>query len=44
MADNFLERHMRDYEERKARWQARKKHLKPGLASRRPQKPENEAL
>lgn len=24
MADNYLERHMRDYEERKARWIARK--------------------
>ena len=28
MADNFLERHMLDYEKKKAKWIARKKHIK----------------
>jgi hypothetical protein len=27
MADNFLERHRRDYEERKMTWLRKKKHL-----------------
>ena len=27
MADNFLERHREDYEQRKAAWLRRKKHL-----------------
>lgn len=43
MADNFLERHMRDYEERKARWLAKKKHKKVN-AKRNIEKPEDEAL
>lgn len=28
MADNFLERHRRDYEERKAEWLRKKKHIR----------------
>ena len=32
MADNFLERHREDYEQRKAAWLRRKKHL-PKLKS-----------
>lgn len=44
MADNFLERHMRDYEEKKAKWEAKKKHLKPAKNARMPQKPTDEAL
>lgn len=47
MADNYLERHMRDYEERKARWLNRKKHIKKHIKST-PQgrigRPEDEAL
>ncbi len=44
MADNFLERHMRDYEEKKAKWQARKKHIKLNKNTSLPQKPVDEAL
>ncbi len=43
MADNFLERHMRDYEERKAKWIERKKHLK-AKTSRQIERPEDESL
>lgn len=43
MADNFLERHMRDYEERKAKWLAKKRHI-TGKAARQLDKPEDEAL
>ena len=43
MADNFLERHMRDYEERKAKWMARKRHIKE-KTSRLIEKPDDEAL
>lgn len=44
MADNYLERHREDYEQRKAAWLRRKKHL-PKLSSRpKPQKPDDEAL
>lgn len=43
MADNYLERHMRDYEEKKARWIARKKHKK-GTAKGSIKRPEDEAL
>lgn len=43
MADNFLERHMRDYEERKAVWIAKKKHSKVRLV-RKLEKPDDEAL
>lgn len=42
MADNFLERHRRDYEAKKEAWLRRKCHLpklKPGL-----QKPDDESL
>lgn len=44
MADNFLERHMRDYEEKKAKWQARKKHIKLAKNANMPQKPVDRAL
>lgn len=43
MADNFLERHMRDYEERKAKWLSKKKHLLR-KAKGNIEKPEDEAL
>ena len=43
MADNFLERHMRDYEERKAKWLAKRKHIIPN-AKRHISKPEDESL
>lgn len=43
MADNFLERHMRDYEERKAKWLARKKHIKTKITCNI-EKPADEAL
>ncbi len=43
MADNFLERHMRDYEERKAAWIAKKKHLGK-KTTRKIEKPEDDAL
>lgn len=42
MADNFLERHRQDYEERKAAWLRKKKHL-PKL-NKGIQKPEDESL
>lgn len=42
MADNFLEKHRQDYEERKAAWLSRKKHkLTP---KRQIQKPDDESL
>ena len=48
MADNFLERHREDYEQRKQRWLLRKKlHLHSGkkVASRsNVDKPDDEAL
>ncbi|MBO4826760.1 MAG: dehydrogenase [Prevotella sp.] len=43
MADNFLERHHEDYEQRKAAWLRKKKHL-PKNAQRNIQRPEDEAL
>lgn len=43
MADNFLERHMRDYEERKAKWLAKKKHIVKKVKANI-DKPEDEAL
>lgn len=43
MADNFLERHMRDYEERKAKWLAKKKHI-VRKTKNDIEKPEDEAL
>ena len=42
MADNFLERHMLDYEKKKAKWIARKKHIKL-KGHNRIEKPEDEA-
>ncbi|MCI6074085.1 MAG: dehydrogenase [Bacteroidales bacterium] len=42
MADNFLERRQRDYEERKARW-LQKKHHRP-MAKHRMERPDDEAL
>ena len=42
MADNFLERHMLDYEKKKAKWIARKKHIKL-KGHNRIEKPEEEA-
>lgn len=42
MADNFLERHFRDYEERKAAWLKNKKRM-PKI-KRQLQKPEDESL
>ena len=43
MADNFLERHREEYEQRKAAWLRKKKHLErqPKI---RLQKPDDEAL
>ena len=41
MADNFLERHREDYEQRKAAWLRRKKHLPKKPAIKRP---DDEAL
>lgn len=42
MADNFLERHQRDYEERKQAWLRNKKHM-PKQKRRLP-RPDDEAL
>lgn len=42
MADNFLERHYRDYEERKAAWLRNKKHM-PKIKRQLP-KPDDESL
>lgn len=43
MADNFLERHMLEYEAKKAKWIARKKHTK-FKGRTKIEKPEDEAL
>ena len=43
MADNFLERHREDYEQRKAAWLRRKKHL-PKIKKPAIQRPDDEAL
>ena len=43
MADNFLERHREDYEQRKAAWLRRKKHL-PKIKKPTSQRPDDEAL
>lgn len=43
MADNFLEKHREEYEQRKADYLRRKKHL-PRLAPRNVERPEDEAL
>ena len=42
MADNYLERHREEYEQRKADWLRRKRHL-PNV-SKSPQKPDDESL
>jgi hypothetical protein len=42
MADNFLERHYEEYEQRKAAWLRRKRHL-PKVKSAL-QRPDDEAL
>lgn len=42
MADNFLERHHRDYEERKKAWLLNKKHM-PKIKCRL-ERPDDEAL
>jgi len=43
MADNFLERQRRDYEERKQAWLRKKKHM-PKKATRTIKRPEDESL
>lgn len=43
MADNYLERHREDYEQRKAVWLRKRKHLQK-LSKGRLQKPVDEAL
>lgn len=43
MADNFLERHREDYEQRKAAYLRKKRHL-PKLPSREIPRPDDEAL
>ncbi|MGI6232443.1 MAG: dehydrogenase [Prevotella sp.] len=43
MADNYLERHREDYEERKAQWLRKKKHL-PKKKVWHFSKPEDESL
>ncbi|MCR4853616.1 MAG: dehydrogenase [Prevotella sp.] len=43
MADNFLERHHEEYEERKARWLSRKQH-KPVIRHRQIERPDDESL
>ena len=42
VADGFLEKHQQDYEARKEAWLRKKRHLP--LVSKRPQKPDDEAL
>lgn len=42
MADNFLERHRRDYEERKEAWLRNKKHMPK--VKRKLQRPDDEGL
>ena len=47
MADNFLERHREDYEQRKAAWLLKKRHLSKGAARKAPpsiKRPDDEAL
>ncbi len=43
MADNFLEKHMEEYEAKKAAYLRKKKHL-PKQGLRFPERPEDEAL
>jgi len=42
MADGFIEKHQQEYEQRKADYLRRKRHLPPTL--HRPQRPDDEAL
>ena len=42
MADNFLEYHREEYEKRKAKWLAKKRHA--AVVKTNTQKPEDEAL
>ncbi len=44
MADNFLERHTEDYEQRKQQWLLRKRHIKVRHTKRNIHKPDDEAL
>lgn len=44
MADNFLERHREDYEQRKARWLQRKRLHKSNIPVRNIIRPEDESL
>lgn len=47
MADNFLERHREEYEQRKAAWLKKKRHLRKKAAKNVAQtinRPEDEAL
>lgn len=44
MADNFLERHREDYEQRKARWLQRKRSHKNTIPVLKIERPEDESL
>jgi len=44
MADNFLERHREDYEQRKAAWLRKKRHLPKLKKPAQIQRPDDEAL
>ncbi len=44
MADGFLEKHTREYEERKAAWIRKKKHLPSSNIKRKLERPDDEAL
>ncbi|MBQ0074209.1 MAG: dehydrogenase [Prevotella sp.] len=44
MADNYLEYHHEEYEQRKARWIAKKKHMKSPTRPLRIHRPDDEAL
>ena len=44
MADNFLERHREEYEQKKAAWLRKKKHLPKLRKSGTISKPDDEAL
>lgn len=47
MADNFLERHREEYEQRKAKWLKKKRHLQKSCGQQVAcsiKKPEDEAL
>ena len=44
MADNFLERHREDYEQRKAAWLRKKRHLPKLKTPAQIQRPDDEAV